>query len=49
MEMLRSFFNQGDSSYFTFAIFMVIFIVFIFGTVSLMDFMIGKFFDRSQE
>jgi hypothetical protein len=49
MELIRNFFNQGQSSYLTFTLFMVIFIIFIFGTVSLMDFMISKFFNRQQE
>lgn len=49
MEILRNFFNQGESSYITFCVFMILFIVFIFGSVSLMDYMISKFFNRTQE
>ncbi|MCU0431282.1 MAG: hypothetical protein MUF42_15060 [Cytophagaceae bacterium] len=49
MELLRNFFNDGQSSYLSFTLFMLVFIVFILGTVSLMDFMISKFFNRQQE
>jgi hypothetical protein len=50
MEIIRNILNNsGESSYFTYIFFLLAFIIFVFGTVALMDFMIGKLFNKQED
>jgi hypothetical protein len=50
MELIRNILNNsGESSYFTYIFFLLAFIIFVFGTVALMDFMIGKLFNKQED
>jgi hypothetical protein len=50
MELIRSIFNNsGESSYFTYIFFLLSFVIFVFGTVALIDFMIGKIFNKQED
>ncbi len=50
MELIRDILNNsGESSYFTYIIFLLAFIIVVFGTVALMDFMVGKFFNKLED
>jgi hypothetical protein len=50
MELIRNILNNsGEGSYFTYIFFLLAFIIFVFGTVALMDFMIGKLFNKQED
>jgi hypothetical protein len=50
MEFIRNILNNsGENSYFTYVFFLLTFIIFVFGTVALMDFLIGKIFNNQEE
>ncbi len=50
MELIRNILNNsGESSFFTYIFFLLAFVIFVFGTVALLDFMIGKLFNKQED
>ena len=50
MEIIRNILNNsGDNSYFTYVIFLVTFIIFVFGSLAFLDYMVGKIFKKQED
>lgn len=50
MAFVRNLLNSGgDGSYFTFIFFLLLFIIFVFGSIALLDYMFTKLFNKQED